>query len=827
MNAIAPRVNRFRRPVWGPDSPARTAATAGLVAIGCFAGSALTARLNLAPGGPAIVFPPYAVLTAALLLSPPRRWWVYLLAASAGCFLPHRMEAATAHVLLCEVANYLKAVVAAAGMRWLAGGGAWFDTLRGVTAFLLFAAAVGPAAAATVGAGSAVLFNAAGDYWIVWGGWFLSNAVTAVTLLPVLVPAVATRSPRPRQGGRRGRAAVAEWAVYLALLLVVGCGASGLAATGLGNYTARLYWPVPFLLWAAVRYGPAGTGGTLLAITGMSVAGALAGRGPFADGTPTENLLHLQLFLVVTSVPVLLLSSVIQERARAVAASRAAEADARRQLAELTAVYQTVPVGLAFVDTDLRYARVNDRLAEINGVPAAAHAGRPVRQIVPAVADTIEPVYRQVIETGRPVVDLEVRGTAGSRPGVERTWLVSHHRVDDGRGAVLGVNSVVQEITDRVAAEAAVRASEARYRSVVEHQTELVCRYLPDTTLTFVNEAYCRFFGRRREDLIGRAFLELIPPAARPAAQRHVASLAAALRTAVTEHEVELPDGSVGWQQWVDQPITGPDGTVLEFQGIGRDSTDRRRAEDAARRSREALEVSYREVRHLAGRLIASQEDERTRIARELHDDVSQQLSAISIALSFLRQHAPGVAALRDELGTLQGRVAGVVDVIRHLSHGLHPGVLRHAGVVAALRSHCAEFGAVYGVDLTYRAAGGLDAVPPGPALCIYRVAQEALANVARHAKARHVSVELGRDAAGGLELTVSDDGRGFDVAAGRRAGGLGLVSMEERVALARGTLTIDARPDGGARVRAWVPLEADGEPQEREHATSERTARR
>ena len=164
---------------------------------------------------------------------------------------------------------------------------------------------------------------------------------------------------------------------------------------------------------------------------------------------------------------------------------------------------------------------------------------------------------------------------------------------------------------------------------------------------------------------------------------------------------------------------------------------------------------------------------------------------------------------MRDELATLERRTAAIADCVRHLSHGLHPGVLRHAGLPAALKAYCAEFHALHGIDLTFRADERIGAVPvpPDDALCLYRVAQEALSNVARHAEARRVRVTLA-EADGGLALDVADDGRGFDLAdAGQRAGGMGLSSAEERVRLADGTLSIDAAPGRGTTVRAWVPL--------------------
>jgi PAS domain S-box-containing protein len=138
---------------------------------------------------------------------------------------------------------------------------------------------------------------------------------------------------------------------------------------------------------------------------------------------------------------------------------------------------------------------------------------------------------------------------------------------------------ILRDVTERKQAEDALRNSEERYRSVVDSQTELICRYLPDTTLTFVNEAYCRFFGKTREQLIGTKFLELIPESAREIAKDHVSSLIVNPRVEADEHEVVLPDGSIGWQRWLDYAIHDAAGNLAEFQAIGSDITERKRAQ--------------------------------------------------------------------------------------------------------------------------------------------------------------------------------------------------------------------------------------------------------
>jgi PAS domain S-box-containing protein len=131
----------------------------------------------------------------------------------------------------------------------------------------------------------------------------------------------------------------------------------------------------------------------------------------------------------------------------------------------------------------------------------------------------------------------------------------------------------------------ALRESEERYRSVVETQTELVCRYLPDSTLTFVNDAYCRYFGMSREELIGTQFVTLLPEPAREGALAHIKSLIENPRIELNEHEVLMPDGSTAWQQWIDHAISDRSGSVIELQGSGRDVTERRQAEESLKKA--------------------------------------------------------------------------------------------------------------------------------------------------------------------------------------------------------------------------------------------------
>src|SRR5262245_7798237 len=174
------------------------------------------------------------------------------------------------------------------------------------------------------------------------------------------------------------------------------------------------------------------------------------------------------------------------------------------------------------------------------------------------------------------------------------------------------------------------------------------------------------------------------------------------------------------------------------------------------------LRVSLERIQDLAGRLIIAQEAERKRIARDLHDDISQQLAALSLALSLFSRRIPeqDKAAVEDALAALQRRTVNLGDSIRRLSHDLHPGVLQQVGLIAALETHCEEFRGHHEIEVTLDASGDLDTIAPETALCLFRSAQEALRNAVRHGGARRIRVTLSR-ADGELALSIVDDGCG------------------------------------------------------------------
>ena len=235
---------------------------------------------------------------------------------------------------------------------------------------------------------------------------------------------------------------------------------------------------------------------------------------------------------------------------------------------------------------------------------------------------------------------------------------------------------------------------------------------------------------------------------------------------------------------------------------------ERDRASLFVRESESALRESYGRVRELAGKLITAQELERSRIARDMHDDLGQQLAALSISISALRRRSPQPSELNEALLALQERTGIVVDHVRDLSHHLHPAALEHVGLIQALRTHCADFARQNRLEVRFNADGALEPLPRDVAVCLYRIVQEGLRNVANHAGVGEASVSLTQKS-GLVELRIVDQGRGFDRNGPAARRGLGLLSLKERARLVGGTCEITSMPDRGTSLHVQVPARA------------------
>ena len=321
------------------------------------------------------------------------------------------------------------------------------------------------------------------------------------------------------------------------------------------------------------------------------------------------------------------------------------------------------------------------------------------------------------------------------------------------------------------------------------------------------NLACQRLSGYSFEEVKGKPVWDVLaPPEEIEAVKQMYKELSESL--SVREHESNWVDrnGQRHLISWSSTAVAEAGDAARHIVRVGVDVTDARRAEGAIQQT-QILRQSQEQLRTLTAGLVEAQEEERRRVSQELHDDISQRLAALSIQAAVLHQaHGISPDELRCKLGELQKQMEALSEDLRRTARNLHPFTLTHLGLGEALRSYCAEFSNLrqFKVRFTTRTLPGT--IPPGVALCVYRVVQEALGNVSKHSGAARAEVSIsGNNNA--LRVAIRDDGHGFDLddAKGK---GLGLISMEERVRHLGGTFSISPTPGDGTRIEIRIPLE-------------------
>jgi signal transduction histidine kinase len=272
--------------------------------------------------------------------------------------------------------------------------------------------------------------------------------------------------------------------------------------------------------------------------------------------------------------------------------------------------------------------------------------------------------------------------------------------------------------------------------------------------------------------------------------------------------QAEEANGRRSW--WLSRKFPYQDSSGKRYVGgLAVDITDRREAEDALYQKQVELQGYQTQLQSLTSKLLTAQESERQRIARELHDDFSQRLAALVIDVASLEQRPPILPELIPKvLEPVREQLEQLADDVHNLAYQLHPSLLIHAGLQPAIEDHIRKVTGRTDLRILFKPRGVLGAMPLDQSTCLFRIVQEGLQNVAKHADATDVTVQLSGSSYG-VGLSITDNGKGFD--AGNTTGhptGLGLISMQERLRSLNGSLRIHSRPTGGTKVCAWIPFQ-------------------
>ena len=391
----------------------------------------------------------------------------------------------------------------------------------------------------------------------------------------------------------------------------------------------------------------------------------------------------------------------------------------------------------------------------------------------------------------------------------EIRWVSANGRAYyDRSGKPVRVLGTIRDITDRQRADAAMRESEARFHNVFEYAATGIAITDLQGRFEHCNPAYCALLGYSEEELRQLSKADLIHPDDRTANLRAMQRLKAReLPFFETENRYLRKDGRTVWVRKFVSTLPDVSGRPVSLMALITDVTERKHVEQELQSSQDELRLRKDQLQDLTTKLFTAQDEERRRIARELHDDFSQRLAALLLELGSLEQQPPVLPELIPRaLEPVRIELEQLTEDIHNLAHKLHPTILNDAGLLAAIQEHIHKVGQRTGLRIVLKTRHVPQAIPQDMATCLFRVLQESLQNIVKHANATEVLVRL-TGGPKGIGLSVVDNGTGFDAADKiAHQKGLGLASMHERLRYLNGFLHIHSRPADGTKVCAWIP---------------------
>ena len=569
---------------------------------------------------------------------------------------------------------------------------------------------------------------------------------------------------------------------------------------------------------------------------------ALQGHAATQDILAANHATGSDLYLRAAAAPIHLDGEVIgavginidiSERHRTQQALREAEARAQEQISALEALYQASPVGLALQDTDLRYLRINDRLAAINGLPAEDHLGKTPRELFADLADTIEPLQRQVLETGEPLLNLEVK-TVTLAHRETRRYLVSYLPQRNTEGVVSGISVVVQDLSELFQTEAALQ--EARERLADEQARLLaVLEQLPVGVIladrsteapTLVNDAARALLRDLPHwDEYGDAFERWLPyyPTGELYAPEDQPMLRALRKgEAILGEEIRYPHADGSWQVLLVNaaPVYNANGTIVAGVAAFQDVTRLRDTQEALAALNTTLEerVTDRteQVRALTMALTLAEQHERARIAQVLHDDLQQLLYGLRLKIQTLHKEVREADKEQNGLEPEETayhlkRAEALLDqalrTTRTLTLDLKPPVFEGEGLDATLAWLARHMTDLHALAVTLHHEGPPLYPSPPLHILIFQLVRELLFNVIKHAGVNAADIYVRSPNDGRFSVIVEDHGVGFDPEQ-VTSGIFGLFSLRERIGLFGGELDIWSHPNAGTRVTLTLPID-------------------
>jgi PAS domain S-box-containing protein len=417
--------------------------------------------------------------------------------------------------------------------------------------------------------------------------------------------------------------------------------------------------------------------------------------------------------------------------------------------------------------------------------------GRPITIIVPPLLRSEEAAIMQRIGRGERVENFET--IRMSKSGTRINVSITASAIRDLNGKIVGVSKIARDITQTKKIEAALRENEERFRLVANTAPVMIWMSGPDKLCTYVNQPWLEFTGRALEAELGNGWTESVHPVDLTRCMETYKKVFDRREVFRMEYRLRRHDGEYRWIFDQGAPRFDDDGSFAGYVGCCIDVTDRKQAEEA--------------LSTVSQRLIEAHEEERTWLARELHDDINQRIALLVASLARVKQFFPSSAVeANSQIDDLCNQATSLGIDVQSLSHRLHSSKLDYLGLKSAAAGLCREVSDQHAVKIDFLSDEMPKNLSKEISLCLFRVLQESLQNAMKHSGSKHFQVTFvsGRD---DIRLMVSDFGIGFDPGEALKGRGVGLTNMRERLKLVGGELSISSEPGAGTIVRARVPL--------------------
>jgi len=471
----------------------------------------------------------------------------------------------------------------------------------------------------------------------------------------------------------------------------------------------------------------------------------------------------------------------ITERKRAEEALRQSEMRYRR-------IVETTNEGVWLLDSTLHNSYINRQMAEMLGYEPEEMLGRSVFDFYfPEDVEHKKQVLTRRQQGLREQIEERLRRKDGSDLWVR----LAATPVCKSNGEFDGALAMVCDITERKRAEEAVRESEQRFGSLADTAPVLIWMAGTDKLCTYFNKTWLNFTGRSLQSELGNGWADRVHS---EDLQRCMDTYTQAFERREEfrmEYRLRRHDGEYRWVLDMGVPRFDHGCSFAGYIGVAVDVTERKLAEDA--------------ISKVNQKLIQAHEEERSRIARELHDDICQRIALLAGRLDdFQHGHPESLNQLRCELGQASEEVQVLGADVQALSHRLHSSKLQYLGLTAAAAGFCREFSAQQGVEIDFQSEGIPEELSHEISICLFRVLQEAVQNAAKHSGSRRFQVSI-KGGSNQIELTVHDSGIGFELERAFQKQGLGLTSMRERMKLVNGELSVESGLQLGTTICARV----------------------